>query len=165
MLNVSLASTGRINLNKEAVDIVRLVASILKRYDEEIRQVNCEIEFKSDNKIIVTCDPLRIEQIVINLLTNALKHGRGKLIEIMVSNSDNQVSVSIKNQGETIPKKQQKEIFEPFKRVGNTKATKGLGVGLFIAKRLALAHGGDIYLKSDINTGTVFTLRFPDDQK
>lgn len=162
LLDVSVASTGKLILNKEKVDLSTFVPSIIEKYSEEIIISGCpvKIAIKSSN-VVGNWDPIRIEQAISNLLTNALKYSQGKKIIISVKQQNGWGLIKIKDYGKGIPKEMQTTIFEPFKRVENGSGAKGLGVGLFIAKRIALAHQGELSVESEIGKGATFTLSLP----
>ncbi len=106
-------------------------------------------------------DPIRIEQALSNLILNALKYSPKSDISINVERSDSYVHISIKDKGKGIDEKYHKTIFEPFQRANNDNHIEGLGVGLFIAKQIALSHDGDISLVSIPGKGSTFTLKLP----
>lgn len=160
LLNVSLASTGRLTLTKENVNLGDLVNNLVTKYTAEINSAQCQIEIQlKHNKVIGFYDPVRIEQAITNLLMNALKYAPGKKITLIIDTDGDSNLFRIIDQGPGIPKHLHKLIFEPFKRGGNTQ-TKGLGVGLFITHQIVTEHQGQINVSSN-NEGTTFTLKLP----
>jgi PAS domain S-box-containing protein len=160
LLNVSLASTGRITLNKETMNLSETVRGIVQRMEEEIKISGCNVDVFIKEDIIGNWDPVRIEQLVTNLFTNALKHAKGSKINLTVGKDVDWAIFKVKDEGPGIRSDLLNEIFEPFKQ-GNKNSNQGLGVGLFIAKRIALAHGGDIEVKNNLRRGATFTLKLP----
>lgn len=162
LLNVSLTSSGKLTLAKERVNLTKLTRNLIARFEEEIALAGCSIITKtSDNNIVGFWDPVRIEQAISNLLTNALKYSPGKTITIKISKQNSFANVSVTDRGTGIEAIYLKEIFEPFKRADSTGTKKGLGVGLYIAKQIASAHGGNILVTSKIKRGSTFTLQLP----
>lgn len=162
LLNVSIASTGRISINKEKVKLSDLITTIVDRHQEEINlsDIKLKVEMESD-KISGNWDPIRIEQAISNILINAMKHAHGKDINLKVRMVSSWAAISIKDKGKGIKEKNLKTIFEPFKKINEDNSGEGLGVGLFIAKQIAKAHGGDISVDSKIGEGTTFTIWLP----
>lgn len=160
LLNVSLVSTGRLQLAREKVDLSKLVSSLVLRFEAEIKLSGCEVKLSAKTPIIASLDRVRVEQALSNLLVNALKYGQGKPIVIEVKSDQEWAIVAIGDQGPGIHKKNQDLIFQPFERVNNNHV-KGLGVGLFIAKQIARAHGGDIKVSSSSGHGAEFLMQFP----
>jgi PAS domain S-box-containing protein len=162
LLNISLATTGRFTINKERIDLVKITDSLIKRYEEEIKLSGCDVRTDIiDSEIIGMWDPVRVEQAIINLFMNALKYAKGKNINIIIKKEQGWVILSVKDHGPGIAEKHLSEIFEPFIRINTGSYTKGLGVGLFIAKQIAKAHGGDIDVESEVGKGSTFTLKLP----
>lgn len=160
LLNVSLVSTGKLQLEKEEADLSKLVRSLVQRFEAEIKLSGSEIKLNAKNPLIISLDTVRIEQAISNILVNALKYGKRKPVEITVEKDKIWATVSIKDHGPGIHKKYQDVIFEPFERV-NGNQVKGLGVGLFIAKQIARAHKGNIAISSTPGHGAEFLLKLP----
>jgi signal transduction histidine kinase len=108
-------------------------------------------------------DPARMAQVVSNLVANALAHGlRHGVVEVSVQGAGSEVSFAVKNQGPVIPAEVCGTIFEPFQRGGApNRDPRGLGLGLYIANQIVLAHGGRIEIASTAERGTIFTVHVP----
>ena len=109
-------------------------------------------------------DPDRIYQAVSNLVVNAIRHGAPNLpVKIAVRGADRDVTVSVHNDGPAIPLEAVGTIFEPFQcgPSAGTSRSGGLGLGLYIVRQIALAHGGTVEMTSDDAVGTTFFLRLP----
>jgi PAS domain S-box-containing protein len=105
-------------------------------------------------------DPARVGQAISNLVANALEHGDPRRpVDLSVDGSGEAVVVKVRNDGPPIPSELRPALFEPFSRA--SKSPHGLGLGLFIVKEVAAAHGGSIDVESNAETGTVFTLVLP----
>ncbi len=162
LLNVSIASTGRLTLTKEKVNLTTLVDSLLNKYSEEIKISGCTIIVPTQKReIIGNWDPVRIEQALTNLLMNALKYAKGKHITIETELKDSSAIFIISDSGMGIPEDMMNRIFEPFQRANGDTSIKGLGVGLFITKQIVVSHGGTINVSSKIGKGTTFTMNLP----
>jgi PAS domain S-box-containing protein len=161
LLNVSLASTGRISLTKEKVDLSKIVESLLEKYSEEIKISGSAIDIDTESDIFGNWDPVRIEQAMTNLLTNALKYGKGNKISISTNKNKGWAIFKIKDRGHGIRPGLSEDIFKPFERANSIGNIKGLGVGLFIARQIVRAHNGDITVESEESKGSTFTLKLP----
>lgn len=108
-----------------------------------------------------TWDPARMVQVVSNLVGNALTHGTGA-VDVSVEGRESHALVAVGNEGPVIPAEVLPTLFEPFRRGGPPdQSPRGLGLGLYIAKQIVLAHAGTIAVNSTPERGTVFTVRLP----
>ena len=104
-------------------------------------------------------DAVKVEQVFNNLLSNAVKFSPpARSVEVRVTPSGRNVVVSVRDEGQGVPKEEQDKMFEPFVRtsVKSTAGEKSTGLGLSIVKRIVEAHGGSIWLESEVGRGTVF---------
>jgi signal transduction histidine kinase len=161
LLDISRISLGRLKLNAEAIDLSELVTHILQQYETQLKQAGCEVRFTCECAIVGRWDKLRIEQVVINLLTNAIKYGAGKPIVIHVTKENEQAKVSVQDFGIGITEEDQKRIFERFERAVSVKNFGGFGLGLFISRQIVQAHGGSIRVQSQVGVGSIFILVLP----
>jgi PAS domain S-box-containing protein len=161
LLDVSRVTAGRIALEIEPLDLAGLVRDVARRFDGEARRAGSELSVLGDESIPGRWDRLRIEQIVSNLLSNAIKYGGGNPVEIATRASDGAVRISVTDQGIGIAKEALGRIFERFERAVSVRHFGGLGLGLFIARQYAEAHGGSIVAKSRPGAGSTFTVVLP----
>ena len=161
LLNVSLISTGRITLKKQPVDIAETVHSLVERFQEQAIQTGSQLRVEGATSLRGECDVVRFEQCIANLITNALKYGKEKPVVVTLTSVDGEARITVADEGIGIKDAHQEDIFEPFRRGSNTNGVKGLGVGLFIARQIARAHGGDIRLESHEGKGSKFTVHLP----
>jgi signal transduction histidine kinase len=116
-----------------------------------------------DVPVLLQCDPLRIDQVVNNLVSNAIKYSpRGGIVRVAVTGNPHEVVISIADQGIGISAEDQQHLFEPFRRLGPSKQTvPGLGLGLFVVSRIVEAHGGRIEVESRPSRGATFRVHLP----
>ena len=121
-----------------------------------------EVEYRHEGDGTGEWDPDRVEQVLVNLLNNALRYGDGARVELAWKGEQDQAVLSVHNDGPRIDPPLLEEIFEPFKR-GDVSATPGggVGLGLYIVKEIALAHGGTVAVHSEEGAGTTFTVNLP----
>lgn len=106
-------------------------------------------------------DEFRIEQVIVNLLTNALRYGCGMPVEVSVHLEGDEVRVDVSDQGKGIAETELHRIFEPFERGIGNRDVKGLGLGLYISRQLAESHGGRLSVIPGPVCGSVFSLTLP----
>jgi signal transduction histidine kinase len=124
------------------------------------RKVKIKISATCKEKILV--DPIRVRQVLINLITNAISHAPEKSeIIVTCTKKGKSVVISIGNFGERIPKEDIPKIFDPFYQSSKSQSTGGLGLGLYICRQIVELHGGQIWVKSHAKKGTFFTFSLP----
>lgn len=161
LLNVSLMRTGRMELDMEKADLSVITKDVIEGLIEKAKREEIEIRFKSNGEVNGTFDKMRIEQVLINLLTNAMKYGSKKPIEVTVKQENNIGKVSVTDYGIGIPAKQKEKIFELFERGVHDGQRNGLGVGLYITNQIVKAHKGKLHLDSKEGKGSTFCLELP----
>jgi signal transduction histidine kinase len=150
-----------VELEIEPLDLAEIVRDVVERFRPEARKAGSELTVHADETISGHWDRLRLEQIVCNLLINAIKYGRAKPIEVEARVSDAAVRLSIKDHGIGIEKEALARIFGRFERAVSLRHYGGLGLGLFIARQFAEAHGGSIVAQSQPQVGSTFTVVLP----
>lgn len=161
LLNFSLITTGKMDLDLKAENLTNVVKETLKRFDDHITLAGCQLKADLNGDINGMWDQVRIEQAVSNLLTNAIKYGQGGAIEVKVEKHSSWAKIMVSDNGIGIDPSKQKIIFERFQRGTKDGKYQGLGVGLFIAKQITQAHGGRINVKSKLGSGSKFTIELP----
>lgn len=120
-----------------------------------------QIAFTAKKRVIGFWDLRRLDQIVSNLLTNAIKYGHKKPIEITLDQDGNFAVIEVIDHGEGIAPENFDKIFKRFERVPNDISVGGIGLGLYIVKQIVEATGGSINVKSKKGEGSTFTVRIP----
>ena len=152
-------------LNKEDIDIVYLVEETVIDMKDYIEEKGLEFIFDTDvEEKLINCDKYEIERCIINLVGNAVKFTpKGGLIEVIVSDLDDKVKISVKDNGIGISEENKRLIFDRFNQVvdKNAESKGGSGLGLTICKQLITLHGGDIYVESEVGVGSEFIIILP----
>lgn len=163
---LALAESGELPLEKTSIDFVPLVNRIVERFKSQADQTQVEISITHESSLehSLQLDPMRFEQILNNLLSNALRHTpSGGKIQITTRIVADSVQLSVHDSGEGIPEEALAHIFERFYRAdrSRSRAQGGTGLGLAIALHLAQVHGGDLSASNHPQGGALFTLRLP----
>ncbi len=159
--DVSRLRAGRLELELSDVDLTSLVASVVERHRERAVNAGSRLEFVDSLPIIGRWDRLRVDQIVTNLVSNAIKYGAGRPIVVSVSVAGGKALVKVADQGIGIKAEDLERIFDPFERAASEQRAISLGLGLYIARRLTEAHGGRLSVASKVGVGSTFTAELP----
>ncbi len=158
MLDVSRIGTGKLDLKLESVDLKALVEDVLQRHGPQLLDAGCSVTLELEEGIWARCDHFRIEQVVINLVTNASKYAYGRPVLIRLSSDGGVARLVVKDEGMGIPKDQHERIFHRFERLGSPNGVSGLGLGLYISKNIIDQHEGRIVLESEPGAGATFSV-------
>lgn len=161
MLDISRARTGKLPLRPEPLCLGKLVQEIVERHASQIQDKKVSVKTEIHEEIIGNWDSFRIEQVITNLLTNALKYGRQLPVTIVVRRSGKEALVEVSDQGIGILPESRERIFERFERAISANEISGLGLGLFIARQIVEMHHGSIEVQSELGKGSKFTVRLP----
>ena len=161
LLDVSRITTGSFNLNPSRFDLAVAVKDVVERFREHAVRAGSTVTVRAERGLEGRWDRLRIEQVVTNLLTNALKYAAGTPVEIDLSGTEQDVIISVADEGPGIPESEKERIFLRFERAAPMRNFGGLGLGLYVARQITEAHGGEISLASDRPRGAQFLIRLP----
>ena len=151
---LALADAGELKLEKVETGIIGLLERVVTRFQTQAAQKNIQLKLEPGHEprsILVEMDPFRIEQVLNNLISNALRYSpSGSTVTAAIESQDDHVTISIRDQGEGIPQEEMDHIFERFYRADRSRSRDegGTGLGLAIARQLARAHHGDLTVKS-----------------
>jgi signal transduction histidine kinase len=161
MLDISRISTGKLTLQPESFELCNLVKEVLERYSNQIQDYRSPVNLHCTTEVRGIWDKFRIEQVVTNLLTNALRYGNHKPIDIFVMVKNDEAIIVFQDYGLGIAKENQKRIFERFERAISANEISGLGLGLYIVKQILKMHNGTIDVESELGKGAKFIIRLP----
>ena len=161
LLDVSQAERKTIQLSPDDFNLSSLIESVLERLSADFTNANCKLETSLQSDIECHWDPNRIEQVLENILTNAIKYAKGTLIQIKTKQIGENVKIVIQDHGPGIEPSRQAFIFDRFVRASDSLYVSGLGLGLFISKQIVKAHGGGIEVKSKLGQGSSFIITIP----
>ena len=159
LLEVSRITAGRFSLAPKGVEVISALREVLGQLFDE--QGARQVTLHATGQAIAFVDPQRFEQVVTNLVSNALKYGEGKPIAITVSTADGLVAVSVRDEGIGIAQAMQERIFERFERAVSSRHYGGFGLGLWIVRHIVESSGGTIAVTSAPGAGSTFTFTLP----
>src|SRR6185295_5607416 len=148
LLDVSRVSSGRLELELEPLDLARLALDVGGRFHDEAARAGCALAVAAPEAVMGVWDRSRVEQIITNLLSNALKYGEGKPVELRVEAGE-RARLTVRDQGIGIPAGDQQRIFGRFERAASTRNFGGLGLGLWIVKEIVAALEGQVSVESE----------------
>lgn len=161
LLDVTRIASGKMDLDRAEMDLCKLVHDICTNFENEAAQKSSPISLHQGASVLGNWDASRIEQVVMNLISNAIKYGNKRPIDVKVFQKDKWAVVEIKDNGLGIAPEDQARIFQRFERAIDSNSISGLGLGLFICNEIILRHGGEIKVESTIGEGSLFTIRLP----
>ncbi|MDC3954829.1 GAF domain-containing sensor histidine kinase [Polyangium jinanense] len=162
LLEVSRIQAGRLSFQFERLDLVALVREVVQRFEVESARVRSPLSFHSEQPVMGLWDRSKLEQVVTNILSNALKFGAGKPIEISVEEAPIGTGrIVVTDHGIGIPPECLPRIFERFERAVSAQAYGGLGLGLYIVRSIVEALGGTVRADSLLGSGSTFTVELP----
>ena len=161
MLDITRIGSGKLIVNPEHVDLKELFKEVIHRFEDQLEAAGCKIHFEYTGKTDGNWDRYRLEQVITNLLTNAMKYGPGKPIHIILKRENDKVVFNFIDEGMGIDIEDHERIFKQFERAINVSEVSGLGLGLYIVKQILEAHNGTIRVESEKGEGSRFTVELP----
>jgi len=161
MLDISRISLGKLTLNFEQFDLCELVRDLVERNSDQFVAAGCPVKIDTCQSAVGSWDRFRIEQVVMNLLMNAVRYGPGKSIFLQVTTSPNGVRIVVRDQGQGIAVENHGRIFQRFERAVSGSEVSGLGLGLYIVKQILEVHQGSIRVESELGQGATFIVDLP----
>jgi signal transduction histidine kinase len=161
LLDVSRIASGRLELELEEVDLSQLAAEVVARFQDEAVRAGCTLGASVPAPVVGQWDRNRLEQVLTNMVTNAIKYGPGKPIEVVVEVSDARARLAVRDQGVGIAPDDQQRIFDRFERASSTRSFGGIGLGLWIVREIVRAHEGEVRVESALGAGATFIVDLP----
>ncbi|OUC12083.1 MAG: hypothetical protein B0A82_24355 [Alkalinema sp. CACIAM 70d] len=164
ILDLSKIEANQLDLNWEWVELEPLCRTVLTLVQEKANDRGLSLKLEiPDHLGAIMADPLRLKQILFNLLSNALKFTSEGTVGLRVAQEDDLTRLTVWDTGTGIPLEQQNLLFKPYQQLPNTvtSSTEGTGLGLALTQKLAELHGGWVELQSELNRGSAFTVVIP----
>lgn len=161
LLDVSRIQAGKLAFSFRECKVEEIVREVIDRFSEQLEQARCAVELPAGPSITATWDRFRMEQVFVNLISNAIKYAPGAPIRIHAASNGEHATLSVQDSGPGIPKDRHAKIFERFERGANARGVNGLGLGLSIVKEIVAGHQGEIHVESEVGRGAKFILHIP----
>ncbi|MBK3760001.1 hybrid sensor histidine kinase/response regulator [Stutzerimonas frequens] len=161
MLDVSRIRTGKLSIRPAQIDLAQLVGNVVESFAAQMEACGCELRLERNEPIIGVWDAFRIEQVLANLLTNAMRYGAGKPVHVSVASCAEGACIEVRDHGIGISPQSLERIFCQFERAEGSESSAGLGLGLFIADQIVRAHNGRIQVHSEEGQGSRFRVLLP----
>ena len=160
LLDASRIATGRLSLNPEAFDLVEVVQDVVEGVRDPATQAGCVLSTRLDGPVVGTWDRLRVEQILVNLLSNAIRYAAGTPVEVSLAQQGEMAVIDVRDRGPGLSESDLTRIFQRFERA-NSMSNGGLGLGLYITRQIVEAHGGSVSAQNLQGGGACFVVRLP----
>jgi signal transduction histidine kinase/DNA-binding response OmpR family regulator len=161
LLDVSRIAGGRVTLEREELDLRDVAGDAIERLGELTSKNPSRVVLRCPEPVRGTWDRLALERILGHLLSNALKFGAEKPIEVRIGLAREHAVIEVEDHGLGIAPADVDRIFNQFERAVSSRNFGGLGLGLYVTRRLVEEHGGTITVASHAGSGAVFTVRLP----
>lgn len=161
MLDITRIRNSKLSLMKERFDLVTLVREVGERLAPQLELATCKFSLEAPGELFITADSFRIEQVIVNLITNAIKYGAGSPVRVVIEDSSGTAIVTVSDEGPGIRLEDQERIFHRFERAHGGGSISGLGLGLYISRTILELHGGTIAVSSAPGSGASFVIRLP----
>jgi signal transduction histidine kinase len=161
LLDISRITSQRLQLDRESVDLAALARDVVARFQHELARSGCPVTVRADDGVVGLWDKSRLDQVLTNLLANAMKYGAGKPIEIAVEAQHGLARLRVRDEGIGIKPEDQARIFQRFERAVSVHSYGGFGLGLWIAAQIVDAAGGKISVTSTPGHGATFQVELP----
>ncbi|MBO9643845.1 MAG: hybrid sensor histidine kinase/response regulator [Pseudacidovorax sp.] len=163
LLDVTRMRNGRLSMSPQAFDLSAMAARVVAALAQQAEAAGAAIHLEAPEPLTGVWDEFRLEQVLTNLLTNALRYGGGKPVDVNVGLRGEEAVISVRDHGIGIAPEDQARIFQQFERAesGRREVASGLGLGLFITQQIVQGHGGRIELESAPGEGSTFHVVLP----
>ncbi len=163
VIDVSKIETDKVELFIEEFNLADLMQEVKESFKVAADEKNLKLSLKMPERLIIKGDERRTKQVIMNLVSNAVKFTDGGEIEIEVKKKDEEVKVSVTDTGIGIKKENMKKLFKQFSRIyaEDKQITEGTGLGLYLSKKIVDLLGGQIKAESEFGKGSMFTFTFP----
>jgi signal transduction histidine kinase len=161
LLNVSRITTGRLELSPSEVDLSALTREVIERFELEVNRRRVQVDLRAATPVVGFWDGPRLDQVVTNLFSNALKYGDGRPVDVIVKRDGESARLEIRDHGIGISPEDREKLFAPFTRAVQAQHYGGLGLGLWISSQIVQASGGTITVESQPGQGSTFIVELP----
>jgi signal transduction histidine kinase len=161
LVDVSRITAGKLQLTKQHADLVDIVQTVAERLGDDAQRSGSSLGIEAGGPVWGNFDVSRVDQVLTNLVSNAIRYGRGQQITIVVDGKNANARFCVEDRGIGIAPEHQARVFQQFERAAPSTSYGGLGLGLWISAQIVDAMGGTISVRSKVDVGSVFTVELP----
>ncbi|MFN7131767.1 MAG: ATP-binding protein, partial [Myxococcales bacterium] len=161
LLDISKLTSGQLHLEPEELDLAALAREVVERFAQQETSAGAPLHLEVPERLIGVWDALRLDQVLSNLIGNALKFGERRPVDVRIRGGDAEVLIEVRDRGIGIAPADQSRIFEQFERAVATRHYSGFGLGLWITRQIVEAMGGHIGVESAPGEGSTFRVVLP----
>ena len=161
LLDVSRISRGKLSLAPRTIDLGETITEVADRLHDSLQAARCTMTLDLPSGIVGTWDPLRVGQVIGNLIANAARYAAGTAVDISLVRDDDHAIARVEDRGPGIPAHLLERVFERFERAASARNYGGLGLGLYVSRQIVEGHGGTIRASRREGGGTTVELRLP----
>ncbi|HEU0035944.1 MAG TPA: HAMP domain-containing sensor histidine kinase [Kofleriaceae bacterium] len=161
LLDFSRLRSGRIDLQPQETDLSNLIDAVVDDMMPLIAAARCELQTTLQRPLSGIWDPMRLQQVISNLISNAVKYAAGSAIEIVTRADDRTATLVVADHGPGIAERERDTVFRKFERLQGVQQHTGFGIGLWLVRNVIEAMGGSIQLDSAPGHGATFTITLP----
>lgn len=161
MLDVSRLAAGKLSLKRCDTDLSALLEDTLERFGPQLQAAGCTLRREVQAGVHAEVDAMRIDQVLSNILVNAIKYAPGAPLEASLRCEDGRAWLRLRDGGPGIPPEHHERVFGRFERATSASEVSGLGLGLYISAQIIADHGGEVTLQSAAGEGAAFTIELP----
>jgi PAS domain S-box-containing protein len=161
LLDLTRMGQGRLSREFKKNELGELVQEVVERFHEQLTHFNISLNSEVATDCWVVCDLFRIDQVITNLISNAIRYGERKPMHLKLMKVDGKVIFEMHDQGMGIAPENHQRIFQQFERVLGATDGQGLGLGLYIAREIIVEHSGLMKVESSLGRGSVFSFELP----
>lgn len=161
LLDVTRIEAGVLHVSPQPMDLSAVVRDVVARHEHHAARARCLLEVAAADPIVGDWDPSRVDQVVSNLLSNALKYGAGKPVSLVAEADGDTARLSVTDRGIGIAPEDHERVFQRFERAVPDDGLEGMGLGLWITREIITRLGGSIRVESQPGTGARFVVELP----
>lgn len=161
LLEISRINAGALQLTLEELDLCEVLQDCTRKYQQLASHAGTELRCLASGAVHGRWDRVALEQILDNLISNAIRYGDGKPVDVTIEAKDDAVIIKVIDRGIGIHPEDRERIFERFERAAGNKRDGGFGIGLWLTSQLVKAHDGELNLETAVGIGSTFTIFLP----
>lgn len=161
MVDIARIRAGTLYLEPTLFELGGMVRDVAHHFSEQMASVGCSLQIDVEDELEGCWDRFRLEQVLINLLTNAMRYAPGSPIRLSLKHDGDRACLSVQDRGPGIAPEYHERIFQQFERAASPNRDNGLGLGLYIAREIVEGHGGRIWVESQPGQGANFRIELP----